>query len=237
MKSLKEILAPTIVGAAFDLPFTDRLCAGGCGKIVRGPAATWCTPCGDASRAADQLKSDRVEIVPALESIPAGWRWATCEDIPLLERRVPRSTGIVEDALLRIPWQHGVTIRGPAGAGKTSLAAALFRAWVTHPGIHLFDRRTSRFILASRLSRYHPSEFDEATRAGCVLLDNVGCEGDMPSSRTPVADLLTERHAWERTTIVTTFHDQASIAGRYGDDIARRLFENTLVIDLGGARK
>lgn len=220
----------------------DRPCANGCGTTVRGPGPTWCRPCLEAAEARDRVRIEAGDLAAALESIPLRWRWARFGGPKSHELfdRVRADERTIAEAARAEPWTEGAILHGTAGVGKTSLAVAMLRAFLARPAVSLDRRKTARFIAARMVpaakgehvaGRSH--EYPEALRAAFVVLDDLGAEGDTPSSRAAVTDLLAERHAWERPTIVTTFLDQAAIALRYGDGIARRLFERGLVVELG----
>jgi hypothetical protein len=66
---------------------------------------------------------------------------------------------------------------------------------------------------------------------GCsvLALDDLGNER---AERSAVPDVIFERHAEDRPTWLTTAFGPDAIAKRYGDGIARRVFERAAVIDL-----
>lgn len=225
-----------LFGDRLELPEpTPRPCAGGCGVTVVGPAATWCKSCGDREDARDALHRETIQVQDALDSIPTLWRWARF-DSPLLVQRVWGLRNLLSTINHGYPWRDGVTIRGPAGRGKTSLAVAILQHWVapgTPAGSAIVDRMTARFVSARMIPRM-PDGVTTAIAPAFAVLDDLGAEGDMPSARAAVADVLAERHAWNLPTVVTTYLDAAGVVARYGDGVARRMFERALVIDLGG---
>jgi hypothetical protein len=50
-----------------------------------------------------------------------------------------------------------------------------------------------------------------------------------------VEQIVRHRHHAERPTIYTTPHSADVLAAKYGDGVARRIFEGAVVINLGGS--
>jgi DNA replication protein DnaC len=71
---------------------------------------------------------------------------------------------------------------------------------------------------------------DLALACELLVLDDVGSESRVPSSA--VADVIAERHDAMRPTIITTWLTADDVArdARYGEGIARRIFEESAVI-------
>jgi len=162
--------------------------------------------------------------MPENKSIPEPLRWASLQ-APELRRRVARERAIAEgEAALGAP---AVVLVGPSGSGKTTLACALLRAWeAKHP------RRRAVFALATRLAvariehgfgHGQAPEIERALEAGLLLLDDVGTEGH--SAWNAVPDVILERVTYGRPIWVTTWMSPEQAAQRYGDGVARRLFE------------
>lgn len=239
---LADVLAAAVPGASGFGPSIDRPCANGCGTTVHGPGPTWCRRCLEAAEAKDRGRVEAGELAIALDSIPQRWRWARFggpKSHELFDRVRADERAIVE-CRRAAPWSDGAVLFGPAGAGKTSLAVAMMREVLGFSAVSVERRKTARFVaarmvLASRAGELdgRGHEYTDAIRASFVVLDDLGAEADTPSSRAAVCDLLAERHAWERPTVITTYLDQAAIALRYGDGIARRMFERGLVVELG----
>lgn len=161
-------------------------------------------------------------------SIPKSYRWA-CHEAPELRARVrsldPGST------VRNIVDADNVVILGPAGAGKTSLGVA---------ALQLLGRRESRFVHAYRLgtARIQHSAgsgesalVDMAMTMPLVLLDDVGNERQTATNAVP--DVIFERHAAGLATWYTTAFEPEDIARKYGDGVARRMFERALIVRLG----
>ena len=192
-------------------------CVAGCGTLTG--EGTICGPCSDKA-------ADRKERSTAIResNIPVKYREITLAS-DLLAKCVkdPR-------ALQRLR-EHGpaatqATLIGPAGVGKTTAAFALARRWA-------WDAR-QRFQYSTgyelaRAPREHELGDDEppavarAKNARILLLDDLGSEPAAPNS--PIPELIHDRHADDRPTIVTSWMDRAKLAARFGDGTCRRLLE------------
>ena len=129
-------------------------------------------------------------------------------------------------------------LRGPAGAGKTTVAAVV--AWArARQGIA--PMWADVFELANAVVRAPIGRTPELVTAACtaplLILDDLGSEPNVATS--PISEVIHRRHANALATIVTTWADLAAIQGKYGDGIARRLHERAVVVELrapkGGA--
>jgi DNA replication protein DnaC len=166
------------------------------------------------------------------KTIPTYYRWARFS-APELRPRVPApALASAENA-----WRHDrVCLTGAARTGKTSLAVAMLRRWVSHAN------RPAAFVHAYRLGVariMHPAGHGEpelvefAMRAPLVLIDDLGGERDHALSALP--DLLVERHAENRPTWVTTGLTREQLVKRYGLGIVARVFERATMIGVGAA--
>lgn len=184
------------------------------------------------------------------ESVPRSFGWARFGDERLRER-----TTIGDDDLARLVDATGsVLLIGPSGSGKTSLAVAKLRqafsaarAVCDQPSNDRFRTACGAFFAsATRLARAgmehrlgagRPPLVDRCVRSTLLVLDEMGMDQQIlhATSSTSVAEVLHERHAVCRPTIVTTFLSERQMADHYGAGIARRLAES-LVITLRGAR-
>lgn len=222
-----EDVAPDIAALAAD----HQRHADGC-------KADPCERCGrDTMResAAKMLRSlEDVHRARALDTLPAGFDAATL-DARWLEALVGQAT--IENARGNLGAVR-VAFVGPPGAGKTSLAIAMFRAAVlagSASGKSRY-RYTSAHALAKARAG-HPLGEGEAPlvescmRSPLVLIDEIGGEDARYSSA--VAEVIYERHAEGRPTWVTSGVGPQELASRYGGGIARRIFEGAVVFRLG----
>jgi DNA replication protein DnaC len=126
-----------------------------------------------------------------------------------------------------------VVLTGPAGVGKTVLGTCLLRAMSTTRGATASF--VDAYMLGSARAQHELGAGEapavaSAMRMPLLLLDDLG--GDRPTVQSPIADVIFERHQRMRSTIVTTGFDLEAIRAKYGDGVARRVFEGAVVIAL-----
>lgn len=184
-------------------------CARGCGRDTVMPGL--CPACGNKERRSEA----RLEFAAALGSIPEAFRWASPRADELTDRARPLDTsngsrapgdlaeriaagvGVAAGSENRLFW----TLRGPTGAGKTSIVCAALTALceagiaarlaVPLPGSrrHAMPEpavvriaRGARFIPAINIlppqdpSDDRPAMFGPALRATVLFLDDLGKE-------------------------------------------------------------
>ena len=156
-------------------------------------------------------------------------------DDPVLQLRVsPAAMTRAKDSVSL----RRVVLLGPAGAGKTSLAAAMFRAWMdVNPSLVGYFALSWRLGLARaqhKLGEGEPECVEKSLEAELCVLDDLGSERQTATNAVP--DVVFERHAEGKMLWVTTAMSQADVAGRYGDGIARRVFEGSRLIELGKSK-
>lgn len=221
----------------FELPdLTPRevACSGGCGltKTVGGPYF-WCPTCRAREDAADADREERANLGDALASIPTEWAEATIGLADLPSRliapegkrrailRAARELDVTAHPMITIASADGTA----SGIGKTTIACVLFRRWLATRSIPLSERKLGRFVSAPTVPRMTPAAFAEVIQLPAIVLDDVGGEGTNPTARDAVSQVLRERQAWHRFTIVTTWMAEPALRDIYGAGIARRLFE------------
>jgi DNA replication protein DnaC len=181
----------------------------------------------------DDAPPERRHDQPEHATIPRAFRWATL-DGPELRQRVARGQAIAEGEAA-LSSCAGLLLVGPSGSGKTSLACALLRAWeARHP------RRRGVFVPAWRLgvarAQYglgqgEAPEVERAMACALLVLDDLGSE--RPLSTNAVPDVICARADTALPTWVTTWMTPEAVAQRYGDGIARRLYEAGRVVVIG----
>ena len=127
-----------------------------------------------------------------------------------------------------------VTLLGDAGAGKTSLAVAILRRNLVKHGGELFVKAPALAVARS----LHPLGQGEAPLVAQALstrflvLDELGLESSQPAHASLIGEVIDTRHAARLPTVVTSGLTDKEIGARYGGGIARRLFEDALVLRL-----
>lgn len=131
----------------------------------------------------------------------------------------------------------GALLCGPAGSGKTTTTVIAIRHVLDTFDFEVASRIawTSAYDLAKapqehRLGAQEAPLVRQAKEASILVLDELGSE---QAKTTAVQEAIHERHIQGRPTIVTTWLDMPGIQERYGDGIARRLLERSLVIAFG----
>jgi DNA replication protein DnaC len=197
-------------------------CLGGCGRKVhpcdRPQVCLECQGTEEAKRAAE----DR------MGGIPEAFRWSTLDSAALRLRAPPAAVERARESV-RIPR---VVLVGPAGAGKTSLLCAMLRARCEDDRV-LFAPAWRLGLARSKhpLGEGDPLDVRRALAVDVCGLDDMGSERQTATNAVP--DVIFERHAEGRALWVTTAMGQEEMAQRYGDGIARRVFEHARIIDCG----
>lgn len=191
----------------------------------------WRAVCGSCREKIGRKERERA-AAERLSPIPSSFHWAELDGSLLTQRAPVWAIAKARTALL-LPR---VVLVGESGTGKTSLGCAMIRD-------RLDAGQDVAVALAWRLGSArakHPLGEDEPTdvrramSCGLLLLDDMGSERNIPSNAVP--DVVFERHAEGRPTWVTTWMSPEKMAERYGDGIARRVFEGAVVIDCGKER-
>lgn len=186
----------------------------------------------------DRARCQRCEAKRAARArrvgVPAGLAWARM-DSPDLAARVVAPTAI--DAVRANLTSPRVVLVGPAGAGKSSLAVAALHALMDDPTFeprfaHAYKLGTARIQHAAGSG--DAPYVERAQRAEWLLLDDLGAE--RATQNNAVQDVISDRHIEDLPTWVTTGFSPAEIAQKYGDGIARRVFERAVVIKLEARR-
>jgi DNA replication protein DnaC len=163
-------------------------------------------------------------------SIPPVYRWSSFIAPELTERVA--TPGAIADGR-RICLSPRVGLMGPSRAGKTSLAVAMLRGWVSEHGrpaefIRVYQLGLARIQHAA--GHGEPDIVERALKAPLTLLDDIGVERD--TGMNPLPDIVFERHAAEKPTWFTTGLTYEQLVARYGTGTVSRLFDQTIVLRL-----
>jgi len=259
--------APASLGSLVgEIPTGPWFCSGigraQCGAEVQHPGL--CDTCSRDVALAAQAARARSWLRRSLPKDHHDVTWDRLLELKNYDGK-PRVVGMSEERLARIRESFGrltrVVLVGPAGAGKSTLAAAHLRACAEHD----LERRV-RFLEAGRLGEQtirvegldgpavHVSPVEWALAADVLALDDLGAEleGAQPGSGLlaqrigPACKVIVKRFLRGRPTVITTGIGvdtkstrelQGAIASLYGDRVARRMLEGAAVIRLGGAAK
>lgn len=181
----------------------------------------------------------------AWQTVPKRFRWACFGD--QLEKRVTPTT-VVQGARQHIVARRGsMILMGPSASGKTSLAVACVRHVLDTAeraisngdkkifkfGVNIFFATAYDLAKAGIYSPLGkmPELVDRAMKASLLVLDDLGMDVEVfRQSATSVREVIHERHAQSRPTIVTTYLRRADLNKHYGEGIARRIGEGGVFI-------
>jgi DNA replication protein DnaC len=191
-------------------------------------------------READAMRRWRA----VLNRIPDAYRWATFTASEFKIRLAGGIPALIEltDILLRTKGPL-VTLTGPSGVGKSSVAAAYLRH-VVDSAIH--SGSNADLVFAAGLQWFdsytleqgrdnHPwhageaPEWRAALGASVLVLDDVGRE----HKPHVVSEILHRRHSKGRKTLLTTYMSPQAIGERYDAGILRRIKDGE-IIQIGG---
>lgn len=193
-----------------------------------------CRACDERERREARERARERAIADVERSIPPVLRWARF-DAPELRQRVDpiRAIELAKTALSA----PSVVLVGDAGSGKSSLAVAMLRAHAERGdrGIFVDSRALVRARVAHRMGEGEADLVSRAMRAPVLVLDELGAEIGKGTAESVVAEVIHERHAWQRRTIYTTPFTAADLTARYGAGIVRRIVEGADLIRLRGA--
>ncbi len=210
MKSLGDLLRGVTV------PTFEHECPT-CGTPSARPRQ--CLACDNTQRALREAKRATAASVPTRFACPRG-----LEDADLSARidvaALARARAIDVIGLDR------ATLLGPAGAGKTSLAAAIAFTWASaqaRPAVFVPAVDIGVARQQHGLGEGEPRIVHQAMSAPLLVLDDVGQEVDFGIP--VVAHVIQHRYDHAKTTIVTSGLTVEQIVSRYGAGVARRLLE------------
>jgi len=220
-----EPVTETIADVLSRLSPTFRPCTT-CGQLTSGGGSP--LVCWDCLEKVEHARRAR-EMLDGV--IPPGFAWSTFA-APLLAQRCAGGIEATRRAMGAVNASRVILVGG-SGTGKTSLAVAMMRRWVER------NRVPAHFALATDLASARSraplgresSEVVDAMFAPLLLLDDLGTDADI--ARSAVTEVVFKRHAEQRPLWITTWLTPDKAAAKYGEGIARRLFEGARIIDCG----
>lgn len=202
----------------FALPASAPSCKA-CGVAIE--AGTRCDAC--------MVARERDErVARALASVPTEYRQAQFGSLEIAAR--VQSETAIERAESSCQASR-VTLMGVTGAGKTTLVVAMLRARAEGA---VGPEERCLFLPSWRLAGWGRSDsLESAVECDVLVLDDLGSDREFPTS--PVTSVLFDRHDAAKVTWVTTWMSPEQVKTRYGDGIARRMFEEerAVIIDCG----
>jgi DNA replication protein DnaC len=202
-----------------------------CGALMQGLTGP-CEQCRDRER----FERAKARV---FATIPKRFRWAIDCNLATLAERVKlppdRISGAIAWAASLEYIPPSLALTGVTGAGKTSLAVALFATWFAK---HRNEK--ARFVPAIELGlarMRHPLGHDDppaiiaAMEAPLLILDDLGAEAPMHAD--VVRQVLHQRHNDDLPTWVTSGLTHAELARRFDGGLARRIFEESKQVALG----
>jgi DNA replication protein DnaC len=189
----------------------------------RPPLCSQCEP--------PELRRAR-RLAEEMQGVPCRYRDAHFE-LPDLSSRCGDASAIAKAkaAVSRRPLS--ALLVGPAGAGKSTLAACMIHAsaaayeGTTHAFVNACDLGTAR--ARHSLGSEAPVVL-AAIESGLLVVDELGREKTAHHDAT--SDVVFSRHERAKPTIYTSGLTIVQLEARYDDGFCRRLLENAVVIDV-----
>lgn len=167
------------------------------------------------------------------------------KDLELIRADRLATTTLAVEALARAAIV--TVLSGGPGTGKTTAAAWWLHAYVTDPecwnevdswGSPPKPKGIPVFVTAARLARwprYNEAEMDRLIRAPRLVIDDLGAEflDEKGSFRALIDEVVNERYANRRPTVITTNLDVEPFKDRYGERVADRIRESGKWMGLG----
>jgi len=229
-------------------------CHGGCGAVIVG---RFCVECAESIEARQKLAERRPIVRAALALLPEYQRVMAFGDT-IDERR--RKAGLlpVEDyvadkrvvlhvrEILKKPLPLFIVLHGASQKGKTSLACAIAR-WAIEKALLLgaTDAEVNTAAEFFFTTAYHPAKaraetplgrgeapiVDRCIRAPLLVLDEMANE---PARSSAMTEIIVERAAARRTTIVTLKKNEVQLAEVYrnfdAESIVSRVYAKSSAI-------
>lgn len=220
-------------------------CASIAGEIYgAGSEPKWSDVDGLSPSPCDDFRRYEQDEDERLAGIPARYRGLRLQTYRARDESQTKAVIVIADAVRKFRPGRGsvVVLRGAPGRGKTHLAAAAC-AEFRRRGIYAKFAHVPSVL--ERLKRSIGTESESSGKAAvedlaeadAVVLDDLGIEADTEWSRGTVGQIIADRDAEGRLTIITTALGPEDMARRYGLYVASRLIRGGEArwVDLSGA--
>jgi DNA replication protein DnaC len=170
----------------------------------------------DSGRVAVPCECQREKRI--LAALPPRYQQARLSDFPVAIR------GFI-GTWLDAPGD-GLLLQGPAGTGKTHLAAAVVRARIEAGRRAIFRRAADLYTALRETFRGNGSEENvlrEYTEGPLLVLDDLGAGSLSDHERRATLEVLDRRLSHLRPTVVTTNLTLSEVEARLDDRVASRL--------------
>lgn len=262
MKTISELVVESMKNLQTERPCAR--CGNPARSAAREPV---CAKCSAADHAARWEGATQRTLAEVARGLPFRYRAASFEDGNLARmgdmlHMYPERLEGIRGSLLSKSAKSSALFFGGAGTGKTTLACAtlmsIARKIIGPPDPDEEPGRTGGFERASQCAYVraltltharlqHGAGQGEAPavllamHAPVLVLDDLGLE---PTSST-IIEVLAERLDNESPTIITTSLSSGidgptgpnTILGRYGEGVARRIYETMPIVNLDGIRR
>lgn len=213
-----------------------------CADWLRESLAGFPAPTADMDAAVLAIDDARAFEQSVTDLIPRAYRWAK-RDAPdlagrVLNPRTPDNRPLTLSAVLgRARGQGSIVIKGPGGAGKTSIVCAMLREWaMAHRVLPMFvdSRQLGIARIQTRAGTGEAEIVRQAMHVPLLVIDDLGAE--LSTATNANGDVIFERHAQDRPTWITTGMKGSDLASTYGAGILRRITERTTTIVVGAQK-
>lgn len=222
--ALPSLFGPGDSFASFAPPAGSWQCAL-CHEAIPTPGV--CSPCGERG----PRRAHAAKMRAAKESVPEHFAWANFG--PELQTRCSRLAITKAQSLFGRRLPVGLVLRGPSGAGKTSLACAMLNRihsveWDAPSPV--VDRAARAYYvsvpeLRSQMREWRrgteaPPLMRRAREATVLVLDDLD-----DVSMVEISDVMSYRHEHDKSTVLTSWMDREKCAEAWGERLTRRAYE------------
>jgi DNA replication protein DnaC len=130
-----------------------------------------------------------------------------------------------------------LVLAGKAGRGKSWQAWAALRA-LSESGVHCWWQSVTATALFASLRPRHGVDseevFEDLAKASVLVVDDVGATKDSAWTDEVFDRLVNTRYEWMRPTLITTNVPPGEFGEKFGERVASRLMEMSVVVPFTG---